>query len=156
MLNHFSHVLLFAIQWTVPYQAPWSVWFSRQEYWSELPWPLQGIFPTQGENPHFLRLLHWQVGSLLLAPPGKPRHVCTPVKKMLLLFLYMRKQRDIEPKDSSSKLHALSCYPTQFLHPAHRKEQRKEQDLVSPQRMPSKTGHLRVQNPQLWWLGRRK
>ena len=33
---------------------------------------LQGIFPTQGLNPHLLRLLHWQVGSLPLAPPGKP------------------------------------------------------------------------------------
>ena len=33
---------------------------------------LQGIFLTQGSNPHFLRLLHWQVGSLLLVPPGKP------------------------------------------------------------------------------------
>ena len=30
---------------------------------------LQGIFPTQGSNPG---LLHWQVGSLLLVPPGKP------------------------------------------------------------------------------------
>ena len=27
---------------------------------------LQGIFPTQGLNPHLLRLLHWQVGSLAL------------------------------------------------------------------------------------------
>ena len=33
---------------------------------------LQGIIPTQGTNPHLLRLLHWQVGSLLLTPPGKP------------------------------------------------------------------------------------
>ena len=32
---------------------------------------LQGIFPTQGWNPHLLCLLHWQVGSLTLAPPGK-------------------------------------------------------------------------------------
>ena len=32
--------------------------------------PLQGIFPTQGLNPHFLCHLHWQVGSLSLAPPG--------------------------------------------------------------------------------------
>ena len=31
---------------------------------------LQGIFPTQGSNPRLLRLLHWQVGSLPLAPPG--------------------------------------------------------------------------------------
>ena len=33
---------------------------------------LQGIFLTQGLNPHLLSLLHWQVGSLPLAPPGKP------------------------------------------------------------------------------------
>ena len=33
---------------------------------------LQGIFPTQGSNPHLLRLLHWQAGSLPLALTGKP------------------------------------------------------------------------------------
>ena len=34
---------------------------------------LQGIFPTQGSNPHFLSLLHWQAGSLPLLPPKKPK-----------------------------------------------------------------------------------
>ncbi|XDA73831.1 hypothetical protein R6Z07F_004056 [Ovis aries] len=38
--------------------------FSRQEYWSGLPF--QVIFPTQGLNPHLLCLLHWQVDSLPL------------------------------------------------------------------------------------------
>ena len=33
---------------------------------------LQGIFPTQGLNLQLLCLLHWQAGSLPLAPPGKP------------------------------------------------------------------------------------
>ena len=33
---------------------------------------LQGIFPTQGSNLRFLRLLHWQAGSLPLVAPGKP------------------------------------------------------------------------------------
>ena len=33
---------------------------------------LQGIFLTQRSNPHPLGLLHWQMGSLPLAPPGKP------------------------------------------------------------------------------------
>ena len=33
---------------------------------------LHGIFSTQGSNLHLLCLLHWQVGSLPLAPPGKP------------------------------------------------------------------------------------
>ena len=34
---------------------------------------LQGIFPSQGLNPPLLCLLHWQAGSLPLAPPGKPQ-----------------------------------------------------------------------------------
>ena len=33
---------------------------------------LQGIFPTQGSNPCLLHLLHWQVCSLPLVPPGMP------------------------------------------------------------------------------------
>ena len=41
------------------HQAPLSMEFSRQEYWSELHFLLQGIIPTQGLN---LPLLHWQVG----------------------------------------------------------------------------------------------
>ena len=48
--------------WTVAHQAFLSLGFSRQEYWSWLPFPLQGIFPTQGLN---LCLLHWQVDSLM-------------------------------------------------------------------------------------------
>ena len=36
---------------------------------------LHGIFPTQGSNPHLWRLLHRQVGSLPLMPPGKPLNV---------------------------------------------------------------------------------
>ena len=38
---------------------------------------LQGIFPTQGLNPWFLCLLHWQISSLPLVPPGKPLRVYT-------------------------------------------------------------------------------
>ena len=64
---------LFATLWTVAHQAPLSMGFSRQEYWSCLYALLQGIFPTQGSNPHLLCLLHWQAGSLPLAPAGKPR-----------------------------------------------------------------------------------
>ena len=37
---------------------------SRQEYWSGLPFPSPGIFPTQRWNPRRLCLLHWQAGSL--------------------------------------------------------------------------------------------
>ena len=40
-----------ATPWTVARQAPLSMGFSRQEYWSELPFPSPGTFPTQGLNP---------------------------------------------------------------------------------------------------------
>ena len=43
MLNHFSHVRLFATPWTVACQPPLSMWFSRQEYWSGLLFPPPGI-----------------------------------------------------------------------------------------------------------------
>ena len=67
-----SRVRLCATPWTVAHQAPLSMGFSRQEYWSGLPCHCPGIFPTQGLNPCLLRLLHWQAGSLPLVPPGKP------------------------------------------------------------------------------------
>ena len=37
-----SHVRLFVIPWTIAYQAPWSMGFSRQEYWSGVPFPSPG------------------------------------------------------------------------------------------------------------------
>ena len=72
MISHFSHVWLFTAPCTVACQAPLSMGFSRQEYWSVLPFPPPGDLPIQGSNPHLLHLLHWQVGSLPLVVPGKP------------------------------------------------------------------------------------
>ena len=72
VLSHISSIRLCATSWTVARQAPLSVEFSRQDYWSGCHSFLQGIFPTQGLNLCLSRLLHWQVGSLPLAPPGKP------------------------------------------------------------------------------------
>ena len=58
------------------HQAPLSLGFSRQEYWSGLPCPPPGDLPDQGSNPYLLHLLHWQAGSSALAPPGKPSLWC--------------------------------------------------------------------------------
>ena len=62
-----------ATPWTVAHQASLSLGFSRQEYWSGLPFPFPGESSrprdqTQGSNPG---LLHWQAGSLPSEPPGK-------------------------------------------------------------------------------------
>ena len=46
-----SHVQLFTIPWTVDSQAPLSVKFLSQEYWSGLPFPSPGDLPNLGMEP---------------------------------------------------------------------------------------------------------
>ena len=48
MLNHFSRVPLCETLWTLAHQAPLSVGFSREEYWSGLPGPPPGDPPDPG------------------------------------------------------------------------------------------------------------
>ena len=60
-----SRVQLLATPLTIAHQAPLSVGFSRQEYWSGLPCSPLGIFLTQGSNPS---LLHHREDSLPLEP----------------------------------------------------------------------------------------
>ena len=50
VLSHFGRVWLFATIWTVAHQAPLFVGFSRQEYWSRLPFPPPGDLLIQGSN----------------------------------------------------------------------------------------------------------
>ena len=50
-LSHFSCVQLFVTLWIVAYQAPLSMGFSRQEYWSGLPCPPPGDLPDLGIQP---------------------------------------------------------------------------------------------------------
>ena len=46
-----NHVRLFATPWTIAYQAPLSMGFSRQEYWSGSPFPSPGDLPNPGTEP---------------------------------------------------------------------------------------------------------
>ena len=59
---------LFVTPWTVAYQAPPSVGFSRQEYWSGLPFPSLGDLPNPGIEPRSPAL---QEDALPSEPPGK-------------------------------------------------------------------------------------
>ena len=77
VLSRFSHVQLIATLWTVARQASPSMGFSRQEYWSGLPCPLQGDIPHPGSNSCLLCLLYWQVSSLPLKPPRKIQMLLT-------------------------------------------------------------------------------
>ena len=62
-----SHIHFFATPWTVAHQAPLSVGFSRQEYWSGLPFPSPGDIPNLGTEPVSPA---WQADSLPLSHPG--------------------------------------------------------------------------------------
>ena len=64
-----GRVRLFVTPWTVAYQAPPSMGFSRQEYWSGLPLPSPGDLPDPGTEP---RSPAFQADALTSEPPGKP------------------------------------------------------------------------------------
>ena len=66
-----SRVQLFGTQWTVAYQAPPSMGFSRQEYWSGLPFPSPGDLPNPGIKPGSPAL---QADALTSELPGKPNN----------------------------------------------------------------------------------
>ena len=68
--------------WTIACQSPLPMGFSRQEYWSVLPFPPQGIFLTQGSNPRLLHLLPWQANAWLLSSVGSKEWIFSPLYKI--------------------------------------------------------------------------
>ena len=75
VLSHFSHVRLFVTLWTVACQAPLSMEFSRQEYWSGLPCASPGDLPNPGTElgPPASNTL--KANSLSAEPPGNPHKI---------------------------------------------------------------------------------
>ena len=67
-----SRIRLFVTPWTAAYQAPLSMGFSRQEYWSGLPFPSPGDLPDPGIEPGSPAL---QADALTSEPPGKQKYV---------------------------------------------------------------------------------
>ena len=78
-----NRVRLFATPSTVAYQAPSSMGFSRQEYWSGLPFPSPGDFPNPGIEPGSPAL---QTDTLPSEPPGKPHPTERQCQRMLRLL----------------------------------------------------------------------
>ena len=68
-MKSLSHIRLSATPWTVAYQAPPLMGFSRQEYWSGLPFPSPGDLPDPGIEPRSPAL---EADALTSEPPGKP------------------------------------------------------------------------------------
>ena len=81
MVKSLSRVLPFEIPWSVACQAPLSMGFSRQEYWSGLPFPSPGNLPDPGveHGPPAL-----QVDSLTTEPQGEAQKSPSDVAKCFL------------------------------------------------------------------------
>ena len=88
-----SRVQLFATPWTVAYQAPLSMGFSRQQYWSGLPFPSPRDLPNPGIEPGSPAS---QTDALSSEPPGKS------IEKNDL-FAGSRSSQKIRPEDKSTK-----------------------------------------------------
>ena len=68
----FSHVQLFVTLWTVAHQAPLSMGFPRQEYWSGWPFPPPGDLPNPGVEPTSPVSPVLAGRFFTTEPPGKP------------------------------------------------------------------------------------
>ena len=80
-----SHILLFATLSTVAHQAPLSMGFPKQEYWSGLTFPSPGDLPNPGIKPTSPAL---EGGFFITVPPGKPLMFSTYPIKGLQLFSF--------------------------------------------------------------------
>ena len=109
VLSCFSHVRLSVTSWTVARQAALSMGFSRQEYWSGLPFPSPGDLPDPGIEPGTPAL---QADSLLSELPGK--QICIEYlpndsfsSNYLKIFLNILPKAPGNSKDQLD----LSCFP---------------------------------------------
>ena len=87
LVKSLSRVWLFATPWTVAHQAPPSMGFSRQEYWSGLPFLSPGDLPNPGIEPRSPTL---QVDALTSEPPGR---LCVGLLQWWRICLKCRKHR---------------------------------------------------------------
>ena len=107
MLSSFSHVQLCATLWTVAHQAPLSMGFSRQEYWSGLPFPAPGDLPNPEIKPVslvFFYLLHWEEDSLPLEISQK----MVTIDKRLMIQFKQKVSKDIPLGKDPNKSRWLS------------------------------------------------
>ena len=88
-MKSLSHIRLFATPLTVAYQALPSMGFSRQEYWSGLPFPSPGDLPDPGIEPGSPAL---QADALPSEPPGKQEEDSHNFERRLLVRIAARRE----------------------------------------------------------------
>ena len=123
LLSRFSRVQLFATPWTAAYQAPPSMGFSRQEYWSGMPLPSPVIIlaAAAAAAAKSLQLCPTLCDPIDGSPPGTPCPWDSPGKNtgvgchFLLQCRKVKSEREVAQLSNSSRPHGLQ--PTRLLHP---------------------------------------
>ena len=101
VLSHCSHVWLFATLWTIAHQAPLSMGFSRQEYWSGLSCSPPGDLPNPGIKPaslmspalaggFFTTSATWEAPAIYFFGVIVQNYCRCIIKHLGLHFLYQR------------------------------------------------------------------
>ena len=104
VLSRFSHVSLFATPWTIPRQAPLSMGFSRQEYWSGLPRPPPEDLPHSGIEPASLRTPALAGGFFTTSATWE-----APGIHMLHFIALQKSGGSSHQKNKSGNVHACVC-----------------------------------------------
>ena len=118
----------FVTPWTIAFQSPLSMRFSRQEYWNGLPFPSPGDLPNPG-----IKLVSLALVSRFFAtePPGKPNIKLAKSQVKYVLYCYLNKFNFKTTQKVGSNLELeeqknqpLACVPLPFsscpqLHAAH-------------------------------------
>ena len=97
----FSHIQLFATLWTTAPQAPLSMGFSGQEYWSGLPFPCPGDLPDPEIEPPSLASPVWASG---LFTTGKPKDTLLIFTTFLSWFITCNTEKSAQKKLYSSMI----------------------------------------------------
>ena len=108
-----SHIRLFATPWTVAYQTPQSMEFSRQEYWSGLPSPSPGDLPNPGIEPRSPAL---QADALPSEPPGKPFFKAVCINPNLLIYPFSPYSLVTVSLFSTSIENLYFCFINKFIY----------------------------------------
>ena len=113
----FNSICFFETPWTVARQVALSMGFSRQEYWSVLPFPFQVILPTQGWNSCLLCILHWQTDSLPLSHLESPGIVQSLIVTGGKKKKKKKKVKVLVTKSCWALCISVDCSPSQSLCP---------------------------------------
>ena len=115
MLSCFSHVRLLEILWTVTHQVPLSMGFSRQEYWSEFPFPSPGKLPNPGIEKSLMSLV--LAGRLFPTSSTWKPYVCVYMLGTLDMLPGSSRENEAPPEESDQV--DCCCLVIKFFHTVH-------------------------------------